>query len=124
MTTKVKEVVKVELTEVQKLEAKIEQMKLDAKKAKELEKEVNVKLAEKAKELKLKAKSKDAINRIMAIKLGLEAKGESQKINMTLKIKEMAIKEMTIDMMVEETGWQRKSILDRIWLIEKSLGLR
>ena len=99
-------------------------MKEDAKKAKEIEKKEKKKLAEKLKEQKLKAKETDAKDRVAKIKEALIAKGEEKKINMTLRIKEMAMQDMTIDDMVEETGWNRKSILDRIWLIEKSLGLR
>ena len=125
MTTLVKESKKVvEMTELEKLEAKIAQMKEDAKKAKEIEKKEKKKLAEKLKEQKLKAKETDAKDRVAKIKEALIAKGEEKKINMTLRIKEMAMQDMTIDDMVEETGWNRKSILDRIWLIEKSLGLR
>ena len=46
------------------------------------------------------------------------------KVNKTQVIREMLVEGMTIDMMVEKTGWARKSILDRVWLIEKRLGLR
>ncbi len=124
MTTKTVSIKKVDFTELQKLEAKIAKMRIDAKKAKDAEKVLNVKLKEEAKQLKLEDKEFIAVGRVVTIKEALILKGEDAKINMTLKIKEMAMKTMTIDMMVKETGWKRKSILDRIWNIEKSLGLR
>lgn len=50
--------------------------------------------------------------------------GAESKVNMTEKIKTMLLEGKTLDDMVKETGWARKAISDRIWLIEKRLGIR
>ena len=46
------------------------------------------------------------------------------KRNITAEVRECMTKGMTVDEMMKKLELPRKSILDRRWLVEKSLGLR
>ena len=127
MTTKMK----VEVNALEALTQKLEAMKaeMEAKKA-EIKEQMDAlkseakKLREEEKAAKAEAKELEAKERSAKLKEAMANGVIEAKVNKTEKIREMLLKDMTIDMMVEETGWNRKSILDRVWLIEKKLGIR
>ena len=86
-------------------------------------KEESQKLKDQEAEAKAQAKKAEAANRAEAMRAALEA-GTVGKVNMTEEIRTRLLKGQDIDTIQAETGWNRKSILDRVWLIEKRLGIR
>ena len=86
-------------------------------------KEESKKLADQEKEAKVAEKKVEAEKRAEAMRKALEF-GTIEKVNMTEEIRRRLLRGQTIDEMQAKTGWNRKSILDRVWLIEKKLGIR
>lgn len=87
-------------------------------------KEEAAKLKEAEKLQKVELKKAEAEGRAKAMAEALAKLGADVKVNMTEKIKTLLLEGMSLDEIAEETGWERKAISDRIWLIEKRLGLR
>lgn len=75
------------------------------------------------KEEKAKAKAKEAEERSRRMREAIGA-GTMAKENKMEVIRTKLMMGHTIDMIQEETGYGRKEILDRVWLIEKKLGIR
>lgn len=97
--------------------------KLELANAMKAMKEEAKKLKDEEAELKVQAKKAEAEKRAEAMRKALEA-GTVGKVNMTEEIRTRLLKGQDIDTIQAETGWNRKSILDRVWLIEKKLGIR
>jgi len=103
-----------EMTEKkEQMAAAMKALKEEAKALKELE------TAQKA-EIK-RTEAKDRATKMAEALAKLE---QDAKVNMTEKIKTMLLDGKSLDDIAVETGWTRKSISDRIWLIEKRLGIR
>lgn len=114
----------------------IEQMKsemaqamaeLEAKKAEmaamlKAVKEEQAKLKDQEKEAKAKMKAEEA--RLRAERMRAMLSGSEVKVNMTERIRQLLLQGKTTDEIQAETGYERKAILDRVWLIEKKLGIR
>ena len=104
----------------QEMAEKKEQMALAMKALKEEAKALKeLETAQKA-----EMKKAEAQNRATAMAEALAKLGQDAKVNMTEKIKTMLLDGKSLDDIAAETGWTRKSISDRIWLIEKRLGIR
>lgn len=110
-----------------KLKSLQEQSRLEALVLKEKQKE----LRERALELKEEAKTKseelkvqEAKSKALRIKEILENQNFETKVNKSQVIRELMFKGYTKDQIVEETGYSNKFVLDNVWRIEKSLGLR
>lgn len=95
------------------LAAKMKELKEEAAKLKE---------AEKAKKAELK--HEEASNRAKKMAEALANAGSELQVNKTERIRTFLLAGKTIDEIQEETGYGRKEILDRVWLIEKKLGIR
>ena len=72
-----------------------------------------------------KAKALEAKERAKALATALKNQETAEpKRNLTQAIRELMLKEKTVDEMMQTLGVTRKEILDRRWLIEKRAGLR
>lgn len=98
--------------------------KLQLKNALNSLKEEQKKLADLEKQNKLNLKKIEAENRVKRMNEALKNGNIESKVNMTEEIRTRLLKGQDIDQIQKETGWNRKSILDRVWLIEKKLGIR
>lgn len=87
-------------------------------------KEEQKKLADLEKQNKEEAKRAEAEARAKKMAEALKAGGAETKVNMTEEIRTRLLNGQDIDTIQKETGWNRKSILDRVWLIEKKLSIR
>ena len=114
------EILKAQLAESAKQMA---EKKLELAQAMKSLKEESQKLKDQEAEAKAQAKKAEAENRAKAMRQALEL-GTVGKVNMTEEIRTRLLKGQDIDTIQAETGWNRKSILDRVWLIEKKLGIR
>lgn len=120
--------------EVVNLDSLKAELKAQAEKMAQVKEELKQKMAElkeQAKRLKEEETSKkkelkaqEARERAQRMKVVLEKAGAEITVNKTQKIKELLLEGKTTDEIVELTGFGRKEILDRIWLIEKKLGIR
>lgn len=125
---------KVETKQVVNLDSLKEELKAQAEKMAQAKAELQLKmkeLKEQAKKLKDEESSKkkelkaqEAQERAQRMKVVLEKAGAEITVNKTQKIKELLLEGKTTDEIVELTGFGRKEVLDRIWLIEKKLGIR
>jgi chromosome segregation ATPase len=98
--------------QVDALKAKSEELKAQAKELKAKEKAAKAEL-----------KKEEALKRAKVLKEAM-ANGQALKRNLTQEIRELMMDGKTVDEMVEILKVDRKSILDRRWLIEKKAGLR
>jgi chromosome segregation ATPase len=98
--------------QVDALKAKSEELKAQAKELKAKEKAAKAEL-----------KKEEALKRAKVLKEAM-ANGQASKRNLTQEIRELMMDGKTVDEMVEILKVDRKSILDRRWLIEKKAGLR
>lgn len=101
----------------------MELKKLELAQAMKALREESKKLKDQEAEAKAQAKKLEAEKRAEAMKKALEL-GAIGKVNMTEEIRTRLLKGQDIDTIQTETGWNRKSILDRVWSIEKKLGIR
>lgn len=115
------EVLKAQMAEASKA---MELKKLELAEAMKSLKLESQKLKDREKEQKEVAKKLEAEKRAEAMKIALEAGGMGAKVNMTEEIRTRLMSGQDINTIQAETGWNRKSILDRVWLIEKKLGIR
>lgn len=119
-----------ETTNVETLEQKIarlktefeEQMKELKKQEKELKEQAKA-LKEEALKAKAEAKEMKSAERAEKMKELLASKPEVKE-NKSQVIRELMLKGFTKDQIVKETNYTNKFVLDNIWRIEKSLGLR
>jgi len=114
------EILKSQLAESAK---QMNEKKLELANAMKLLKEESQKLKDIEKEEKENIRKLESENRAKMMKEMLE-KGTIGKVNMTEEIRTRLLKGQDIDTIQTETGWNRKSILDRVWLIEKKLRIR
>lgn len=120
----------VETTNVETLEQKIarlktefeEQMKELKKQEKELKEQAKA-LKEEALKAKAEAKEKQSAERAEKMRELLANKPEVKE-NKSQVIRELMLKGYTKDQIVKETNYTNKFVLDNMWRIEKSLGLR
>jgi F0F1-type ATP synthase membrane subunit b/b' len=113
LKNKVEEAQRAHKEKLEELKEQMAKLREEAKALKDEEKK------RKEKEKKLEAKEK-------AEKLAkfLKSQENKPKRNLTQEIRDLMVQGKTVDEMVEILNVPRKSILDRKWLIEKSLGLR
>lgn len=116
----------------------LESLKAELQKAAQEMAEKKAQMAEAMKKLKDEAKAMKELEKLQKEEIkkaeaetraknmaeALAKLGQDAKVNMTEKIKTMLLDGKTLDDIAAETGWTRKSISDRIWLIEKRLGIR
>lgn len=110
-----------------KIKALQEASKLEALVLKEKQKELRAQALElkaAAKESAEELKRQEARSKAIRIKEILENQNFETKVNKSQVIRELMFKGYTKDMIVEETGYSNKFVLDNVWRIEKSLGLR
>ncbi|MCK5017836.1 MAG: hypothetical protein KAS32_12305 [Candidatus Peribacteraceae bacterium] len=129
MTTK--KVVKVELTEIEKLQEKIAKLKLVQEEQMAKIKVEQQKLKDEAKVLKEEEKKAKVEEKELKAKVKAEKLQEMMKngkfevkVNKSQIIREHMINGLTKEQIVTETGYTNKFVLDNMWRIEKSLGLR
>jgi len=127
------EVVEIEITKIEAsetLEQKIarlkseyeEQIKELKKQEKDLKEQAKA-LKEEADKAKKEAKEKQSAERAEKMKELLANKPEVKE-NKSQVIRELMLKGYTKDQIVKETNYTNKFVLDNMWRIEKSLGLR
>ena len=116
---------------IEELKAKIkalqEASRLEALVLKEKQKELRaqaLELKEAAKKSAEELKVQEAKSKALRIKEILENQNFETKVNKSQVIRELMFKGYTKDQIVEETGYSNKFVLDNVWRIEKSLGLR
>lgn len=120
----------VETTNVETLEQKIarlkseyeEQIKELKKQEKDLKEQAKALKAE-ASKAKAEAKEKQSAERAEKMRELLANKPEVKE-NKSQVIRELMLKGYTKDQIVKETNYTNKFVLDNMWRIEKSLGLR
>lgn len=132
------EVVETPVVEEEKPKVTLESLKEELQKAAKEMAEKKAQMAEAMKKLKDEAKAMKELEKLQKEEIkkaeaetraknmteALAKLGAESKVNMTEKIKTMLLEGKTLDEIVKETGWARKAISDRIWLIEKRLGIR
>lgn len=119
-----------ETTNVETLEQKIARLKSEyeaqmaelKKQEKELKEQAKA-LKEEADKAKKEAKEKQSTERAEKMRELLANKPEVKE-NKSQVIRELMLKGYTKDQIVKETNYTNKFVLDNMWRIEKSLGLR
>lgn len=121
----VKETTNVETLEqkIARLKAEYEAQMAELKKQEKALKDQAKALKEEAENAKKEAKEKQSAERAEKMKAILAAKPEVKE-NKSQVIRELMAQGLTKDEIVTKTGYSNKFVLDNMWRIEKSLGLR
>lgn len=110
--------------EMQKMAQEMAEKKAQMAESLKALKEEAARLKDLEKAQKEEAKKLESADRAKKMADALAKLGSEITVNKTQTIKTLLLEGKSLDEIVKSTSWSRKEISDRIWLIEKKLGIR